>query len=285
MLRLDKQHEDHRACENNFFVAAHMFSLPFNWQGQFFIQVVRLQMNELNEDHFGLSIEKMMEVVKSLPHLRRLGTLSLKAASFLNFVEGNPLEELVMTLEMDEMEQFLRMWLPLEEKGRRTHLRRLAVHLVASHGCCKRSREEEAAICSGWYTIASTMLHPTGIVAMSVAYKQILETALFQMPWHEPTWLSLDKVEYSDGRIPHSTPLQRPLQHCLSEFVERPQGSLITGPLRPKSHGDNFNDTGSSLKSEMGASRRSVASTGMFSQPKEWLMKFGDAVGVLGKIR
>jgi len=298
VLKLDQQEgvrgADRKAGANNFFVAAHMFALPFNWQGQFFSQVVRLQMNELNEDHFGFSIDRMMEVLQSLPHLRRLGTLSLKAASLLNFAEGCPLEELVMTLEMEDAEPFFRMWLPVEEKGRRSQLRRLSVHLVASHGCRKTSREEEAAICSGWYSISSTMLHPSGITVLSAAHKQIFETALFQMPWHEPTWLSLDRMDYSDGRIPRSTPVERELRHCCKEFMERPGGSLITGPMRPGSEvdggpGAELETTGNT---EPRGPRRSIMSVGQaWCAPacappaKEWLMKFGDAVGVLNSSR
>merc|ERR1719215_2470075 len=59
-------------CDSFFFVACHMMTLPFQNQGKVFENVVRLQLNELNEDHFGLSLEQMTDLLQSLPHLRCL---------------------------------------------------------------------------------------------------------------------------------------------------------------------------------------------------------------------
>merc|ERR1711971_1519415 len=64
------------ACKANFFVSAHLFTLPFNWMGNLFSKVIRLQMNELSTAHHVLSVEKLMELLQTLPLLRRLGTLS-----------------------------------------------------------------------------------------------------------------------------------------------------------------------------------------------------------------
>merc|ERR1719359_2281577 len=101
----------------NFFVASHLMSLPFSWGGDFLKRVVRLQFSELNEDLKGLSLEKLMDSMKSggMPALRRLGTVSARAACHFDVSrEDCKLEELVVVTELDDVKDFFQSVVQLE---------------------------------------------------------------------------------------------------------------------------------------------------------------------------
>jgi len=232
-LSLDKSKSlvDQRA---NIFVASHLFNLPFSWGGRLFGQVMRLQMDELNKDHHDASLRKMAELVRGLPLLRRLGTLSAKVAQLVDVAhEDSKLEELVVVVEIDEVLEFFKTWVELEQQKHHTALRRLAVHLLASDGISRPKLEAENAICAGWYTVATNLLHPHGFVCFSLGAHQIFETAPIQLAWLNPMHFTLDRVEYQVGSSPCSTPICSPLPYCRQECCDRPNGTLVTGSLRP----------------------------------------------------
>lgn len=220
--------------EANFFVASHLFELPFSWMGDFFRRVMRLQMVELSENHGGLSLESLAHVLQDMPHLRRLGTASLRTVALFDVTrESCKLEELVTVMEMDDFHRFFKMLMPIINSGKRSTLRRLAVHILASDGVPRPAPQVEDAICGGWWSVVDKIMSPTGCVVFSVSFQQIAETAMAQLPWFDPTRFSLDTTDYRNGRLPLSTSMWRPLPLYGTEEVEAPRGTLVVGPLRP----------------------------------------------------
>lgn len=217
----------------NFFVASHLFSLPFSWETQFFKNVVRLQVSELNEELRGLSLEKFMESLRGLPHLRRLGTVSSKAAVLFDVSrDESRLEELVLVTEFEDVKDVFSSFLPLEQRKRRSLLRRLAVHVVCSDGAARVKLDVENAICAGWYNIAANLMSPDAWVCFSTGSKALQETAIGQLPWYRPQYFCLDTVTYGDRSLPCSTPLDRPLPYYGTDGLEQPSGTLVCGTMR-----------------------------------------------------
>jgi hypothetical protein len=226
--------------EANVFVASHLISLPFSWgkdvnfPSLFFRRVQRLQMSELNEDHRGLALEQLASVIRALPCLKRLGTVSSRSAKLLDLTSDSfHLEELVVVLEVDDIGTFYKDLIPLEQLKRRSTLRRLCIHFLAGDGVSRLKDDMEAAMLAGWHNIATNMLHPDGVISFSVATKQLLETSMVQLAWFLPIHFSLDATEYRNGRHPLSTPIDRSLPYLSTDGIVQPNGTLISGSLRP----------------------------------------------------
>jgi len=218
----------------NFFVASHLMSLPFSWEGDFLKGVIRLQCSELNEDLQGLSLEKLVDCMKGggMPLLRRLGTVSSRAACHFDVSrEDCKLEELVVVTELDDVKDFFASLFPLEQRKKRGSLRRLAVHIICSDGAARVKPDVEKAICAGWHNIACHLMRADGWVVFSTGSKALQETAIGQLPWFLPQHFSLDTVNYG-GRLPASTPLDRPLPFYGIDGVQQPSGTLVCGNLR-----------------------------------------------------
>lgn len=236
-LSLDP-HSQANEREANVFVASHLMSLPFSW-GDFLLRnVMRLQMAELNENHGGLAIEKLSSVIRALPLLRRLGTVSIKTAKLIDITSDEfRLEELVLVMELEDLNKFFRSFIPLEQQKRRTTLKRLAVHFHASDGVARLSTEIENAICAAWYNIATSMLQPDVVLVFSAASRQLLETAMVQLAFIEPSHFCLDAVEYLDGQTPLSTPMDKELPYFGTDGIEQPSGTLASEAWRPGAGG------------------------------------------------
>jgi len=72
------------------------------------------------------------------------------------------------------------------------------------------------------------------MICFSFGHRQIAQTALAQLAWFQPLHFCLDWADYEeDGRLPRSTPLERPLPYFSLEEVVRPRGTLVAGSLRP----------------------------------------------------
>lgn len=221
----------------NFFITTHLLGLPFSWQNILLRRVQRLQMSELREDYGcgGLALESFFALLRELPHLRRLGTLSRRCLSVLDLTrEDCFLEEVVVEVEVNDLISLFRLFVPVDKVCRRMTLRRLAVHLLATDGAPRLKLAIEDAACACWHSIAQHLLHPQGFIAFSIAHRQLLETAFVQLPWFDPQRFCLDTVEYSAGdRLPVCTPLNQSLPHSQPSQITRPRGTLVTGALRP----------------------------------------------------
>jgi len=232
-------YEDFKERQANIFVASHLLTLPFTWAGSYFRNVARLQMSELTEAYGGRSLEQLATLMRSLPHLRRLGTVSVKTAQLFDIVrEGCALEELVLVADLQELPSLFRSLVALEHQKRRLPLVRLAVHLVATDGAPQPSLGVESALVAAWYHLAADHLRDGGYVAFSVGQHEILESAPLQLPWFAPGLFALDAAEYRGSRLPLSTALSRPLPFHSVETVSRPRGTLITGSMRPSNDED-----------------------------------------------
>lgn len=224
----------------NVFVASHLFSLPFSWSDMFFQQVQRLQMSELTEDLQGLSLENLIATLRKLPHLRRLGTVSSRAACLFDLSRDDcKLEELVLVVELEDVKDFFRSLVPLEQSKSRCSLQRLAVHLLCSDGAARLRLDVENAICAGWYNIAASLMRPQGWVTFSMATPPLRETALGQLPWFLPQHFCLDTVDYPERQPPTTTPLDRPLLPFPGvEGLVQPSGTLVAGTLKRQIGGE-----------------------------------------------
>eukprot|EP00928_Gymnodinium_smaydae_P021470 TRINITY_DN18379_c0_g1_i1.p1 TRINITY_DN18379_c0_g1~~TRINITY_DN18379_c0_g1_i1.p1 ORF type:complete len:562 (-),score=137.08 TRINITY_DN18379_c0_g1_i1:292-1977(-) len=231
---------------SNVFVASHLLSLPFSWGDSLLRNVVRLQVSELNEKHGGLALEEFSSVLRALPLLRRLGTVSSQTAKLLDIVGDDcRLEEVVVVTEVDELSKLFKIFVPLEQQKRRMALKRLRIHLLASDGVSSLKDWMENAIAGGWLNIASTMLHPDdGSLVFSVASQHLMESANVQLAWYYPQYFGLDAVIYDNGQLPVSTPAELALPRWDVEGIPRPNGTLITGPLRPTVASAHLDDTG-----------------------------------------
>jgi len=224
----------------NVFVASHLMSLPFSWGGDFLKRVIRLQFSELNEDLMGLSMEKLLDTMKGggMPFLRRLGTVSARAATHFDLArEDCLLEELVLVTELEDVKDFFSTFLPMEQRKKRGCLRRLQVHIVCGDGAARVKPDVENALLAGWYNIAVNLMRADGWIVFSTGSAALRETAIGQLPWFLPQHFSLDTVEYKDGRLPTSTPLERPLPFYGTDGVQQPSGTLVCGNLRPDAGG------------------------------------------------
>jgi hypothetical protein len=233
----------------NFFVASHLFTLPFSWAVEenypsaFFKKVVRLQISELNEDLGGLSLEKFIESIKALPHLRRLGTISSRAAVLFDLSRDDcKLEELVFTTELEDVKDFFATFMLLEQRKKRGSLRRLAAHILAGDGAARMKLEIENAICAGWYNIAANLMRTDGWITFSTGAKALQETAIGQLPWYLPQHFSLDTVSYGESSIPCSTPMSRPLPFYGNDGRQQPSGTLVSGTMRRSAQQETQND-------------------------------------------
>merc|ERR1712139_229829 len=173
-----------------------------------------------------------------MPHLRRLGTVSARAACHFDASrEDCKLEELVVVTELEDVKDFFGSFLPLEQRKKRGSLRRLAVHTVCSDGAARVKLDVENAICAGWYNIAVNLMRADGWVVFSTGSKALQETAIGQLPWFLPQHFSLDTVNYGERGLPCSTPLDRPLPFYGRDGVPQPSGTLVSGNLRPDAQG------------------------------------------------
>jgi len=235
-LRLTLDSDNHAQKEANVFVVSHLLSLPFSWGDSLFRNVVRLQMHELNEDHAGLAFEQLGSTIKALPALRRLGTVSMRMAQQLDITSDDfKLEELVLVIEIDDAYLLFKMLIPLEQRKSRCSLKRLALHCRARDGVSRLKPHLEDAVCGGIHNIATKMLHENGVLVFSVAEKQLLESPLAQLCWFDPIHFNLDAVDYGYDRLPVSTPLERSLVYWGTDTIVQPNGTLVSGPLRPNS--------------------------------------------------
>lgn len=170
---------------------------------------------------------------QQLPHLQRLGTVSAAAALAFDFAkESCPLEELVLTIESDQVHRLFASFLTIEQRKRRSVLQRLAVHLICSDGIARVPYEIELALFAGWYCVASTLLKAGGWLVFSVNQQNLVETACLQAPWTFPQYFSFDATEYPEGCLPRSTPLADPLPYFEADPGARPSGTLVSSPPR-----------------------------------------------------
>lgn len=189
-------------------------------------------MSELNEELYGRSMESLVEILRGLPNLRRLGTVSSKAACLFDLSrDACRLDEIVLTLEPEDVYHFFKMFLALVEKKRRTSIRRLAVHFQASDGVSRLKPDAESMILGGWYNIAK-LIQEDGWIVFSVGAQQLTETAPVQFPWFFPQKFSFDSVAYAEGQLPVSTPLWRSLPYYGIEGVSQPGGTLVSGTMK-----------------------------------------------------
>lgn len=255
------------SCEQrvSMFVASHLYVLPFSW-GVFLQNVQRLQLSELATEFQGL--EHFMELLSHLPHLKRLGTVSAKAARCFDFTRENcTLEELVLTVESDQVHRLFALFLVFEQRKRRCTLKRLAVHLMCSDGIARVPYEIELALFAGWYCVASTLLHLGGWLCFSVNQQQLTETAVLQAPWTFPQFYTFDANSYPEGVLPRSTPLADPLPYFEALDQDRPSGTLVSSPPRIQTS----------------TSRQTVdASKLMGSKPRETHARGNDSMDGLG---
>eukprot|EP00746_Dinoflagellata_sp_MGD_P004384 gnl/MRDRNA2_/MRDRNA2_108448_c0_seq1.p1 gnl/MRDRNA2_/MRDRNA2_108448_c0~~gnl/MRDRNA2_/MRDRNA2_108448_c0_seq1.p1 ORF type:complete len:567 (+),score=72.67 gnl/MRDRNA2_/MRDRNA2_108448_c0_seq1:83-1783(+) len=230
-FRLSLSAEDNSSEQRvSMFVASHLYVLPFSW-GVFLQNVQRLQLSELATEFQGL--EHFMELLSTLPHLKRLGTVSAYAARCFDFTrETCGLEELVLTVESDQVHQLFASFLTIEQRKRRCGLKRLAVHLMCSDGIARVPYEIELALFAGWYWVASTLLHIGGWLCFSVNQQQLTETAVLQAPWTFPQYFTFDASQYPEGVLPRSTPLADPLPYFEALDHDRPSGTLVSAPPR-----------------------------------------------------
>lgn len=235
--------------KGNLFVASHLMTLPFSWSGALFENVIRLQMTELCQDHEGLAMEQLAAMVRSMPRLRRLGTVSMRAFQLIDLAREDCLiEELVLIMNMLDVIPLFRTFLAVEQSRRRATLRRLAVHMQAGDGVGRPTVEVENSMCAGWYVLATSLIRPDGFVCFSFGHRQIAQTALAQLAWFDPKHYCLDWADYEDdGRLPGSTSLQRPLLYYSTEGVVRPRGTLVAGSLRPAASDDAKGSVGALL--------------------------------------
>jgi hypothetical protein len=247
----------HSERECNFFVASHLMTLPFSWGDCFFRNVMRLQMGELNQSHGGLSMDKLASVIRTLPLLRRLGTVSLSTAMLIDVTRDDfELEELVLVIEVDDLWKLFKFLTPLEAAKKRMKLRRLAIHLLASDGCSRLKEDIEDAICAAWYNIAAKMLLPVGWINFSFATRQLMETAHAQLPWLMPAHFAIDVVKYDEDGLsqPLSTPMDRELTYFSIDGTEQPNGTLVSGALRPSAEGFSPSFVSGSIQESPGRS-------------------------------
>jgi hypothetical protein len=92
----------------------------------------------------------------------------------------------------------------------------------------------EEAVCAAWHSVAAYLIHTLGFITFSVGSRRLLETAPLQLPWFDSDRFNLDTVDYSiGGRVPCSTPLERPLTFNQPDAASRPRGTLVAGSMRP----------------------------------------------------
>jgi len=130
------------------------------------------------------------------------------------------------------VEHLFKLFLSLELENRRCSIRRLAIHLSAPHGVFSLNSTQEAAVCAGWFGIAGR-LHPNAFIVFSTSSTQLPETVPFQLPWVDSNVFTVDMAMCTTGKLPKSTPLRKPLDFPCTEFLERPNGTLVAGDLRP----------------------------------------------------
>merc|ERR1711988_401872 len=106
------------------------------------------------------------------------------------------------------------------------------------------------------------MLHPDGWIVFSVATRHLMETVNVQLPWFMPSHFALDAVEYDGetGRQPVSTPMDRELAYFGTDGIAQPNGTLVSGPLRPSADGYAFDVESSPPVSP--SARKTVAARG-----------------------
>mmetsp|Transcript_43089 Transcript_43089/g.99222 ORF Transcript_43089/g.99222 Transcript_43089/m.99222 type:complete len:701 (+) Transcript_43089:84-2186(+) len=216
--------------DENVFVTSHLFNLPFSWSGAAFRNVIRLQLMQLHQESFGKSLESLIQLLQGLPHLRRLGTVSIRAVELFDILRDEcQLEELVMLMEVIDTYKLFSLMLSLERWRRGISIRRLAVHYMCVDGVPRLPVDVESAYCAGWLSMA-TLLQRGGHVAFSVGHPQLQETALLQLPWLLPALFSYDPVSYRwPDKLPLCTPLERPLQAYGLEGIKQPSGILVRG--------------------------------------------------------
>jgi len=225
--------------DENIFVTSHLFSLPFSWSGDAFRNVVRLQLMQLHQESFGKSLESLIVLLQTLPNLRRLGTMSLRAVELFDILRDDcKLEELVTLVEVIDTYKLFTLLQPLELWKRRTGIRRLAVHFLCIDGVPRLPVDVETAYCAGWLSMAN-LLQKGGHIAFSVGHPQLQETALLQLPWLLPGQFSFDPAIYRwPDRLPLSTPLERELPGYGLEGVKQPSGILVRGRAKARNRED-----------------------------------------------
>mmetsp|Transcript_20265 Transcript_20265/g.36774 ORF Transcript_20265/g.36774 Transcript_20265/m.36774 type:complete len:724 (-) Transcript_20265:64-2235(-) len=216
--------------DENVFVTSHLFNLPFSWSGAAFRNVIRLQLMQLHQESFGKSLESLIQLLQGMPHLKRLGTVSIRAVELFDILRDDcQLEELVILMEVIDTYKLFSLMLSLERWRRGISIRRLAVHYMCVDGVPRLPVDVESAYCAGWLSMAS-LLQRGGHVAFSVGHPQLQETALLQLPWLLPGQFCYDPVAYRwPDKLPLCTPLDRPLQAYGLEGIKQPSGILVRG--------------------------------------------------------
>lgn len=229
--------------ESNMFLVAHLLTLPFTWKGSFFARLRRFQMDELNEKPSGMTMQNMAEALKGAPLLQRLGSVSMNFLELLDPArEECQLEEVVVCMEIEDCLRLFNLFSPLYQQQRRCSIKRLGIHFRAPDGVSKASEEVERVLLSGWCFLAGDLLAPNGFVMFSQGQTQLFETAFFQLPFLDPCHFSLDVVDYGEQRVAVSTPISLPLRYNEPLANMRPRGTLVSGPMRPSSTDDYFEE-------------------------------------------
>jgi len=216
--------------EGSFFTAANLLNLPFSCEGGMFQHLQRLQMNLFLRG----GLEAFAQALrKHAPCLKRLGTTSLKFLRLLEPAQKDifKLEEVVVVMEIEDSLSLFNMLLPLAQAGHRCSLKRLALHLQAPDGLLPPHEEVEGFLASGFLSLTDCLAE-NSFIHFSQNQGQLVETVFFQLPYAAPDHFSADPAPCGlEG--PESTPLDRPLRLMEALPALRPNGTLISGNLRP----------------------------------------------------
>lgn len=244
-LTIDMRYHNERDRERKLFIYSHLAVLPLI-QPTFMTTLLRLQIDCLAERFTGVG--HLMELIGGLKLLRRLGTISPDAAGHLDLATQLPnLEELAMACIFDKTHLFLKSLVGLEQRHRRSNLKRIAVHVLCADGLASVPEDVEKAIVSAYCQIAAEILQPGGWITLSISSSRLRETGLLQLPWILPQYFCYDQNNYErqgahlDGQdedgdgfhdsgtilIPRSTRLTESLPYYEALPNSRPTGTLV----------------------------------------------------------
>ncbi|CAE7468353.1 unnamed protein product, partial [Symbiodinium necroappetens] len=217
--------------EGSYFLAANLLTMPFAGEGGIFQRLVRLQMDAL-AGLSGGALLHMATALRGAPALRRLGTISAPMLRLLDPAsEAFQLEEVVIAMGLEDSLGLFTFMLPLTQLEKRCSIRRLGIHLQAPDALIKPPEEVENFLCAGFYSLAKDCLAPDAFLNFSQSQEQLVETVIFQLPYLDEHFFSLDMANYGPDKVAGTTPLDQPMRKTEALAELRPMGTLISGPL------------------------------------------------------
>ncbi|OLP86294.1 hypothetical protein AK812_SmicGene32607 [Symbiodinium microadriaticum] len=217
--------------EGSYFLAANLLTMPFAGEGGIFQRLVRLQMDAL-AGLSGGALLHMATALRGAPALRRLGTISAPMLRLLDPAsEAFQLEEVVIAMGLEDSLGLFTFMLPLTQLEKRCSIRRLGIHLQAPDALIKPPEEVENFLCAGFYSLAKDCLAPDAFLNFSQSQEQLVETVIFQLPYLDEHFFSLDMANYGPDKVAGTSPLDQPMRKTEALAELRPMGTLISGPL------------------------------------------------------